>query len=474
MSYRILILEDNRIDADLVQRYLKRSEDNYEIKWVAKKDEYTNMLREFKPDLIISDYNLRYYNAYDALEIKNEYNKHLPLIVLSGTIGEEEAVNLIKEGAIDFLIKYNLIRLPQIVKRALEETSEKKEREKAERALRKEMFFTDKLLNSLSGIFYLLDSDNNVSRVNNRFLSLLGYRWEDVEGKPFKNFISEEDYPLLNDAVKNLQKQDEASVELRLKDKNGTPNHFLLTGANLEQEGKQYIIGTAIEITDRIKAEQQIKEALQEKNVLLAEIHHRVKNNLAVVSGMMQLQAFEEEGDQYVQEKLLSSVSRIKSIALVHEQMYQSESFSNLRFDESLKLLVENISHISQMETKVKIKFDTQKIELNINQALPCAIIINEVVTNIFKHAFKGRKNGEIKIQAIEKNGRVELSIKDNGRGVPENLTIDKSPSLGLKLINLLSKQLNGTVELKSKSGSNFSLQFKKLAKKGVGSANVA
>lgn len=472
MRFKILILEDNKIDADLVRRYLNRSDEDYDIKWVEKKDEYKELLEEFNPDLIISDYNLRYYNAYDALEIRNKFNEDIPLIVLSGTIGEEEAVNLIKEGAIDFLIKYNLVRLPQIVKRALEESIEKKEREKAEGALRKEMYFTDKLLNSLSGIFYVLNSDYQVIRVNNRFLNYLGYEWSEVKGQQFTQFIDGLNAKLAEDTIEQVKTKGEASIQLGLKDKNGKVYQFLLTGAYLSQEGKNYIIGTGIDISDRIKAEENIKAALDEKSVLLAEIHHRVKNNLAVVSGMMQLQAF-EEADEYIQNKLMSSVSRIKSIALVHEQMYRSESFSNLRFDESLKLLLENISHISQQDAKIDTKIETDEIELNINQALPCAIIVNEVVTNVYKHAFQNRKKGIIKIKARQKNGKVKLIIEDNGIGIPKEVSDNGTNSLGFKLINLLVSQLNGTLQIDSEKGSRITLNFEKTNKKGVGSANV-
>ena len=471
-KYKVVILEDNQIDADLIKRYLTRSTYEFEVRWIAKKSEFEVSLSEFKPDLIISDYNLRYYDAYDVLKIIHEYNPDLPVVIISGTIGEEEAVNLIKEGAIDFLIKNNLVRLPQIAVRALEETIEKKEREKAELALRKEKFFTDKLLDSMSGLFYLLDENLIIKRVNQSFLSLLGYSLEEVIGQPVKKFIAEEDLELLDEIIEKIENSDEPSVELRLIDKGGRKLHYLFTGTFMEQGGDNYIIGTAIDISERIQAEVQVKEALQEKEILLAEIHHRVKNNLAVVSGMMQLQAMEDD-DKNVQEKLLSSVSRIKSIAMVHEQMYKSESFSSLRFDESMDLLLENIQQISRSpELKVDSTISTDEINLNINQAIPCAIIVNEVVTNMYKHAFSGRKKGVIKIQAKEKSGKISLTFKDDGIGLPENVLTSESSNLGFKLIDLLTKQLNGALKVTSENGTTISLTFPKTSKKGAGSSH--
>lgn len=475
--YKAIILEDNKVDADLIIRYLKRSDYEFEVRWVAKKDDFIFALDGFKPDIVISDYNLRYYNAYDVLEILKEHQKDIPVVIISGTIGEEEAVNLIKEGAIDFLIKHNLVRLPQIAVRALEETIEKKERTKAENELREEKAFIDLLLDSMSALFCLLDENLIIQRVNQRYLNQLGFTADEVLGRSVKDFVVQEDHPLFENLVNKVTlsgTNEESSLELRMQKKSGEIIHFVCTGAVLTKGSQRFILGTAIDITDRIHAENTIRKSLKEKEVLLAEVHHRVKNNLAVVSGMMQLQAMEDE-NEHVREKLMSSVNRIKSIAVVHEQMYKTESFSSLRFDESVKILLQNIENISDSDhIDIKTNFQIDEISLNINQAIPCAIIVNEVVTNMYKHAFKNQKEGEIYIKAHEYNNQVEFIFRDNGIGLPNGVDFTKSQSLGFKLVKLLESQIGGKLKITSDNGTVVHLQFSKADKKGIGNAYFA
>ena len=173
------------------------------------------------------------------------------------------------------------------------------------------------------------------------------------------------------------------------------------------------------DISDRKKKEQEIKNSLEEKETLLSEIHHRVKNNLAVVSGMMQLQAFEDENEE-LKNRLYDSVIRIQTMASVHELLYQSNSFSKLDFSDTLSKLVENISGMLETSAKIKLHIDCEQIKLNINKAIPASLIVNEVVTNIYKHAFKGVGSGNLYLSVFQKNGKINISIKDDGVGMSE------------------------------------------------------
>jgi len=213
------------------------------------------------------------------------------------------------------------------------------------------------------------------------------------------------------------------------------------------------------DISDRIEKEHEIERSLKEKNILLAEIHHRVKNNLAVVSAMMQLQAFETENEN-LQNKLFDSVVRIKSIASVHEILYQSSSFSELDFAQTIKRLVDNISSTLQTNVPVEISYDIEPTNIDINKAVPAALIINEVVTNAYKHAFTERKSGEISFIIQNQNGSIEIQITDNGKGIePSDLV--ESQSLGMRLIREISTQINGNYKYeKTKDGTLFRLIF--------------
>ena len=225
----------------------------------------------------------------------------------------------------------------------------------------------------------------------------------------------------------------------------------------------EYIEGITQDITERKLQEAEVLSSLKEKETLLAEIHHRVKNNLAVVSSLIQLQAFKEENPE-LSIKLMDSVSRIKTMAIIHEQLYQSNSFANLEFCQNLKKLVLSLTETLRTETQITHSFHCEPTQVNIKQAIPCALIVNEVTTNILKHAFKGRKEGEISIYLSADGKQLSLKITDNGRGMPDNLDPASGKTLGLHLIDTLTRQLEANYHFDSSDGkgTSFVLQFLK------------
>ncbi len=176
--------------------------------------------------------------------------------------------------------------------------------------------------------------------------------------------------------------------------------------------------GTCTDIEKIKQAELGLVESLAEKETLLQEIHHRVKNNLAVVSGMMELQAFDEKNEN-LRQKLYSSLGRIKTMGSIHELMYQSESISKLEADKNIEKLVTGIVQTFQTNIELDLNFDLQRISLNINQAIPFSLIINEVVTNVLKHAFDAQKEGTLSVILKEHENIISIQIVDNGKGLP-------------------------------------------------------
>ena len=235
-----------------------------------------------------------------------------------------------------------------------------------------------------------------------------------------------------------------------------------------DENGDVYgVFAEAIDVKEQLKYRNQLQESLREKEVLLSEIHHRVKNNLAIVSGIMQLQIFDSENGKVIQQ-LIDSQNRIKSIALIHELLYQSESFSSVKLGEKIKDLVHQVSDSLSQSVEIKVKYDLDTIALNVNQAVPLTLIINELITNVYKHAFKEPKNGMMKITLHQEDEYIFLNIKDNGDGLPENLDVHNPETVGLKIINVLTKQLNGSFTFTNKeTGAEATLKFKKERKKG-------
>jgi len=267
-------------------------------------------------------------------------------------------------------------------------------------------------------------------------------------------------------------------IEYRYKSKAGHYSNIISNGYIVRDEDGNAVrmIGALRDITDQKLTEKELIASLKEKETLLAEIHHRVKNNLAVVSGMMQLQAYESHNDS-VQEHLYDSVVRIKTMATVHELLYQSNSFSQLDFSDTLKELVQNVTDTLQSENEVSMEFNSDPVKLNINQAIPTSLIVNEVITNAFKHAFDGIKDCKIRINLQQDGDSVNLTITDNGTGLPDEINSSSNSSLGFHLINLLSEQVNAEQvyeKNKNEPGTIFQIQFEKQDnKKGIGSSSI-
>ncbi len=212
-------------------------------------------------------------------------------------------------------------------------------------------------------------------------------------------------------------------------------------------------------LRERKASEEAIKSALQEKELLLAEIHHRVKNNLAVIASLFNLQISTIVNGE-AKAILTDSKNRVKSMALIHDSLYRSEKLSEIDFAKYTKELINEI-HYSYpvLANSVKINRSISNITLNVNNAIPCGLILNELLTNCFKHAFIGREKGNIDIHFSEENDIVKLKVKDDGVGLKENY--NKSDSLGMVVINSLCDQLDAKCTFQVENGTSFEMKFK-------------
>ncbi|MBE9048148.1 PAS domain-containing protein [Pleurocapsales cyanobacterium LEGE 10410] len=234
-------------------------------------------------------------------------------------------------------------------------------------------------------------------------------------------------------------------------------------------------VGGMLDISPMKDTELIIRESLAEKETLLAEIHHRVKNNLAAVTGMLQLQVFQEE-DEELTEKLTDSMMRIKSIANIHEQLYQSNSFSRIDLGKSLEQLLATVIETMKTETEIRFSFQTDTVDISVNEAIPCSLVVNEVVTNIVKHAFPGRKEGQIHVQlTAKKPSSCRLEIVDDGVGLPEGFPESADKKLGMELITTLTRQLEADFGYIDQKGSTtFFMEFSIGAAKSLNDAEAA
>jgi PAS domain S-box-containing protein len=215
------------------------------------------------------------------------------------------------------------------------------------------------------------------------------------------------------------------------------------------------------EIKERKKAEERIGISLKEKEALLREIHHRVKNNLQVISSLLDLQTGRLK-DESSLDAFKESQNRVKSMSLIHEQLYQSQNLTKIDFDKYIKNLTINLLYLyGDNPDKISIKINARDVFLNIDKAIPCGLMINELVSNSLKHGFPGGKQGEIFINfRLDNDKRYTLTVNDNGIGFPEKFILQNTESLGLQLVNMLTQQLKGTIELDRNHGTTFTIKF--------------
>ncbi len=218
------------------------------------------------------------------------------------------------------------------------------------------------------------------------------------------------------------------------------------------------------EIKERKKVENRLNISLHEKEILLKEIHHRVKNNLQIISSLLALQS-NYINDPQILEIFKESQNRIKTIALIHENLYQSPDLSRINMMEYINNLVADLLYSYCANTdKIKTTIQTDDISLNIETAMPCSLVLNELLTNSIKHAFPDNRNGMITVRFKSEIGnQINMEVSDNGIGLPEQFSVNKTKSLGLKLVKNLTKQLNGKLNINSEGGTAVKIIFKEL-----------
>jgi two-component sensor histidine kinase len=222
------------------------------------------------------------------------------------------------------------------------------------------------------------------------------------------------------------------------------------------------IDGISLDLTEINLCQEKVNKIIQEKDILIKELHHRVKNNLQVISSILNLQS-SYVSDPSTLDILQESQNRIKSMSFIHETLYRTTDFSSINFSEYIKSLSHNlIQSYTLQNCKVDFVADIDTIEMSIDQSIPCGLIVNELVSNALKYAFKDRKKGKLMIELKENGKQVSLRVSDDGVGLPENFKFEKNDSLGVQLVYSLTEQLDGTIEVNSEKGTSFLITFEK------------
>ena len=339
------------------------------------------------------------------------------------------------------------------------------ERKKTAEDLQAREAYLDQLFESAQEAIVMADSDGKSLRINEEFTRVFGYTKKEAVGRRVDELIVPEN--LQQEALsitRNVSKGDKIAIETVRCHKDGTLIDVSVLASpiviNDELAGS---FGIYRDITRRKQDEEQIRASLKEKEILLQEINHRVKNNMQIISSLLNLQSRHIE-DKKSLELFQSSQNRVKSMALIHERLYQSKDFARVDVADYVHSLTNQLLITCGIDqSDIKLKVDIKDIFLDMNTAIPCGLIINELVSNSLEHAFPRGTQGEIKIamRPLNKN-EIELIVSDNGVGMPEDMELINTQSLGLHLVSMLAEdQLHGEIKLDRKKGTKFHFRLR-------------
>ena len=592
----VLIVEDLPSDAELAERELRTVLKNYTTQVVDTEEEFVKALETFKPDLIISDYQMPTFNGLFALKIRQEKTPFIPFIILTGSMNEDTAVECMKEGADDYVIKEHIQRLGLAVLNALENKKNEQERKQAVEALQASEEKFRNFVETSPDLVFRLTKTGYIDYVSSRVEDLYGYKPDELIGKHLKTttpvgeiskaikaiskiFTGEQlknleinqkaksgrIVPMEINAVpvyrsgkivgfqgmmRDISERKQAEEEIRklstavrqspsviaITDIKGNleyvnPKFTELTGYSSKEamgqnprilksgnqpdkmykglwktitSGKEWhgefhnkkkngdlfwetasispildehgkivnYIKVAEDITERKKAEEQIKKDLKIKTALLQEIYHRTRNNMQLIISMLKIQTkslenrslTEDDGMNFLHDSFNDVINKIKSMSLVHQKLYQAEDLSHINLKEYIKDLVRHLMISFRVRSEnVKLKFELEDVLVSIDSAIPLGLVLNEMISNVFKHAFPHTKHDELIIKLYkEKNETINIHLSDNGVGIPSDVALENTDTMGLQTVfSLTEHQLNGEVKYEIENGLKWHISFK-------------
>jgi PAS domain S-box-containing protein len=314
----------------------------------------------------------------------------------------------------------------------------------------------------------MVDTQGRIVMVNAETERVFGYRREDIVGRAVEQLVPHQfsgnhaafrDGFFANPAPRPMG----SGRDLFARRADGTEFPVEIGLNPIDTEGGAMVLASIIDITERKRAQARIEKALEEKTVLLNELHHRVKNNLQMISSLLSLQA-SNSNDARLREVLSECQNRVKAMGLTHQLLYERKDFSRIDLGEYLDRLSQLLLSTYQARGKgisLDLVLPPERHYVGLGKAIPCGLAVNELVTNAFKHAFPAEREGTITVAlAAGEGNEVVLTIADDGIGLPPGFDIDTIKSLGLRLVPLLAEQLQGTLAIDGSAGSRFALRF--------------
>lgn len=316
------------------------------------------------------------------------------------------------------------------------------------------------VFDALPDLIAILDKKHNVVKINKAMANRLGVSPEEGSGLKCYEVVHCTDSPILNCPHSKLIEDGSEHTEEVQEDNLG--GYFLVTASPI-RDADGNVLGSvhiARDITQRREMEKKLEKALEDKEILMKEVHHRVKNNLMMISSLLNIQSHYIK-DQEVKDIFAESQNRANSMALLHQELYKSGDMKEIELSEYLRSLSTEIMHSYNSKDKsVDLSLDLERGTIDVDRAIPIGLIATETIINSFKHAFP-EGNGKILVKFYKDDDSFVLIISDNGVGFPENLDFRSQGNMGMMLINGLINQIDGSIDMIRENGTKFIIKFK-------------
>jgi PAS domain S-box-containing protein len=335
------------------------------------------------------------------------------------------------------------------------------ERLENERAIRDSEQKFRTLFESSGDAILIHDFEGRILDVNRALCDRLGYDRDEMMAMTSNELEAPEIAGLFDDKIREVRDKKRIFFESAQINRKGARIPVHISWRVIDYEGGPAIISTARNITDQKKTENALKKALAEKEVLLREINHRVKNNMAVVSSLLSLQAA-RVSDPEAKRALQESRERIRTMGLIHEKLYRSSDFARVDFSEYLRDVAAQVMRSYQGDSeRIRLQTSIQPVPVDLDQAIPCGLIVTELVSNAMKHAFPGGRAGTIRIEFWSSDGGgLALVVANDGAPLPGDFDLRTSASLGMQIVAILAEQLGGTLQVLRGNGAGFRISL--------------
>lgn len=483
---RVLLIEDNENDYIYTHALLASiHESQFELDWVSTYEAAMEAIASQQHDVYLLDYELGAHNGLEILRQSLWVIGDRPVIMLTGV--ESRAVDLeaMQIGVTSYLTKdeVNASSLERAIRYALKQKHAEAALERTNQAIFLNNLdlqesidaYITKLKASEARLRRIIDSNmisilfiglnGKIHDFNDAFPQIIGYTRAEflTEPRNWQDMTPPEYHSTMEAAIAQVQQSGVTTPWEQEYIHKDNRRVAVIQGAALVDWAGKEMVCFILDISDRKRAEDQIKAALREKETLLAEIHHRVKNNLQVVSSLLRMQSkaiAEPEALAAFQE----SQERIQAMALIHERLYCSKNLSHIDFGQYIRdLAAELLQTYSVNSRSIALQVNANGILLNLKTAIPCGLIINELIANALKHAFPAGHQGQINItlnrvetEADTRTEQYRLIVQDNGIGLPMEIDCQQPKTFGLNLVRILTRQLQGEVEVDRCNGTAF------------------